>query len=343
MDLTPKQQASEAIRQAESILIVTGQRPNVDQVTAVLALSVVLRKLGKKVSAIVSDQLPAGIDFLPTKALDKSMDGLRDFILKVDLAKAEVDKLKYTIEEGKLNIHVTPFKGKFTPGDVTYAYGDFHYDLAVVIGVPSRSRIDKVLVDNDGFFEKVPVVNIDFHRTNEQFGAINLVETNAASLSEIIVAMAESLQNGIIDAEIGTVLLTGIMASTDRFTATHTSPKALTVAAQLMAAGADQQLVVKSLFKKGERPVERHDRSDKPAPKRAEVNPSDVKEAIKSAQQAAQVAEPQAQAQSQPKQPQAEAAEELPVSPLESLRAAGKDIAVEDPSSPKALSTAAQS
>ena len=49
MDLTPKQQASEAIRQAESILIVTSQRPNIDQTSSVVALAMILRMLGKKV------------------------------------------------------------------------------------------------------------------------------------------------------------------------------------------------------------------------------------------------------------------------------------------------------
>ena len=34
--LTPKQQASEAIRQASSILVTTGRNPSVDQVAAVL-------------------------------------------------------------------------------------------------------------------------------------------------------------------------------------------------------------------------------------------------------------------------------------------------------------------
>lgn len=252
-ELTPKQLASEAIRQAQSILVVTGQHPNVDQVTALMALGAVLRKLDKKVSAIISDSVPAQLSFLPTQQIDKSLEGLRDFILKVDLSKAEVDKLKYGISDGKLNIHVTPFRGKFTPGDVTFDYGDFQYDLAIVLGVPTRSRIDRVISDNPQFFDSVPVVNIDFHRSNEQYGAINLIEPNASSLSEILVALAESLQNGVIDEPIATMLLTGIISSTDRYTASHTSAKSLTVSAQLMAAGAKQQEIVKALFRKGDR------------------------------------------------------------------------------------------
>jgi hypothetical protein len=43
----------------------------------------------------------------------------------------------------------------------------------------------------------------------------------------------------------------GIIASTDRFTASHTTSKSLTVAAQMMAAGAKQQAVVRSLYRDG--------------------------------------------------------------------------------------------
>jgi len=264
-DLTPKQQTSEAIRQAETILIITGQHPSIDQVSSTIALAAVLRKFGKKVTSLVSDALPQQIGFLDTADLDKSLSGLRDFILKVDLKQAEVDKLRYEVQEGKLNIFVTPFKGGFTPSDVSFAHGAYHYDLVIVLGVPTSARIDRVFADNQTLFASVPLVNIDFHRSNEQFGAINLIDSSAASLSEILVALAESLQNGIVDEPIATALLTGLMASTDRFTAIHTTAKSLTVAAQLMAAGAKQPNIVRALYRDG-RSDRSEPRSERPQP-----------------------------------------------------------------------------
>lgn len=262
MELTPKQQTSEAIRQAETILITTGQHPTVDQIAATLALAAILRKFGKKVSAIISDPLPGPAQFLDTAGLDKSLSGLRDFVLKLDVTKAEVDKLRYEVEGGKLNIYITPFKGGFAPSDVTFGYGDYHFDLAIVLGVASRSRIDRVYAENSSLFGAIPLVNIDFHRTNENYGAINLIEPTASSLCEILVALSESLQAGMIDSEIATVMLAGLMASTDRFTASHTTSKSLTVAAQMMAAGAKQGVVVRGLFNRGEG-RERSDRNER--------------------------------------------------------------------------------
>jgi hypothetical protein len=263
-ELTPKQQTSEAIRQAETILIMTGQHPSVDQVASTIALAALLRKFGKKVTAVVSDEIPAGAKFLPTNLIETTLGGLRDFIVRLNLDHAELDKLKYTIENGKLNVHITPFAGSFQQRDVSFDYGDYQFDLVIILGVAAYARIDKVFAQNAELLRQIPLVNIDFHRSNEQYGAINLVEGTAASLSEILIALSESLQAGMIDDRIATTMLAGIMAATDRFTATHTTAKTMTVAAQMLAMGADQQTVVKGLYR------DNHDRSDnrgqKPAP-----------------------------------------------------------------------------
>lgn len=263
MDLTPKQQASEAIRQANNILIMSGQHPSLDQVAAMSALASILRKYGKKVSAVVSDAIPPQLAFLEPN-LERNLSGLRDFIVKVDVRKAELDKLRYEVENDKLNIYITPFRGAFAPNDVTFDHGDYQYDIAIVLGVPTRARLDRIYDQHQKLFTELPLINIDFHRSNENYGAVNLIEGNASSLCEIIVALAESLQSGIIDEDIATALLAGLMASTDRFTATHTSPKSLTVAAQLMAAGARQQSVVKALYRDNRDRGERTEKTERP-------------------------------------------------------------------------------
>lgn len=248
-ELTPKQQTSEAIRQSESILIMTGQHPTVDQVAAVVALGQILRKHGKKTTTVISEDIPAGAKILPTEQIDRDLGGLRDFIMRVDLSRAEVDKLKYTVENGKLNVQITPFSGGFHQRDVSFDHGEYHYDLVIVLGVASYSRIDKIYTQNAEQLRSTPLVNIDFHRINEQYGAVNLVENTAASLAEILMALSESLQAGLIDSDIATTMLTGLMAATDRFTNAHTTAKTMTVAAQMMAVGADQQKIVKSLYR----------------------------------------------------------------------------------------------
>jgi DHH family putative phosphoesterase len=290
-ELTPKQQTSEAIRQAETILIMTGQHPSIDQVASTVALSAILRKFGKKVTAVISDDIPAGAKFLSTNLIERTLGGLRDFIVQVDLTHAEVDKLKYTIENGKLNIHVTPFAGGFQPRDIGHAYGEYQFDLVIILGVASYGRIDKVYAQNAELLRRIPLANIDFHRINEQYGAINLIEASAASLAEILIALSESLQAGLIDESIATTMLTGIMASTDRFTATHTTAKTMTVAAQMLAMGADQQKIVKGLYRVDR---DRPDRDKRPQPLPPRRDNRDNRAPEKPAPQVHQI--PQAQA-----------------------------------------------
>jgi len=296
-ELTPKQQTSEAIRQAETILIMTGQHPSIDQVASTIALAALLRKYGKKVTAVMSDDIPAGAKFLSTNLVESTLGGLRDFIVRVDLKNAELDKLKYTIENAKLNIHITPFAGSFQQRDVTYDYGDYQFDLVIILGVASYARVDKIYAQNAELLRQIPLVNIDFHRSNEQYGAINLIEGTAASLSEILIALSESLQSGMIDEQIATTMLAGIMAATDRFTATHTTAKTMTVAAQMMAMGANQQEVVKGLYRdnrsdsRDRKPASRETTAPSPRP-----NPQPV--------QRAQAASAERQTSAQPVAPE---------------------------------------
>jgi hypothetical protein len=352
MDLTPKQQTSEAIRQAETILVTTGQHPSVDQAAAAVALAAILRKFGKRVSAVISDSLPPAINLLDVASVERNLGGLRDFILKVDVGKAEVDKLRYEVIDGKLQIFVTPFKGGFAPSDVTFDYGEanFDYDLAIVLGVPTRARIDRVYEQNQELFNRIPVINLDFHRSNENYGAVNLIEPNASSLCEMLVALSESLQGGIIDDQIATALLMGIVGSTDRFTASHTTSKSLTVAAQMMAAGAKQQAVVKALYRdggRGERTSERErgGNNDRDRSQNGERNHGGQREQARSEQgqrehQRAQSGQQQTQAPATPSQPQPAAqqpAPAMPVAPQPSLAqvAMGSQPAAE-PRAPRA-------
>ena len=341
MDLTPKQQTSEAIRQAETIVILTGQHPSVDQVAAVIGLTAILRKFGKNVTPIISDNPPASVSVLDMSVVEKGLGGSRDFVLKLDVTKAEVDKLRYEVADGKLNIYLTPFKGSFAPSDVTFGYGEtnVHYDLAIVLGVPTRARIDRVYEQNADSFANIPTVNLDFHRSNENYGAVNLIEPNASSLCEMMVALSESLQSGIIDAEIATALLMGIVASTDRFTAAHTSPKSLTVAAQMMAAGAKQQAVVRALYRDGRSDSRTPERTnDRPNGERTERN-AERRTPERSTQAPAPVVRPQAQAATvvqQPVQPQPEPTLQPQLEPQAAVTQAPPVVVVEEtPAAPR--------
>lgn len=251
-ELTPKQQTVELLRQAESVLIVTGREPNIDQVASAYALQTILTRLGKRTHTVITDPLPGSIkNLIDTSKISSTLDGARDFIVSLDLANVEVDKLKYDIEEGRLNITITPAAGNFTADTTRFDYGAYQFDLVVVLGVHKLIQIDKLLEQNPTLFDGLHLINFDYHRVNENYGSVNLVDTAATSVSEMLIGTLESLGQGMIDADIATALLAGIMSATNRFTTSATSAKAMTVAAQLMSGGARQQEIVRELYSGG--------------------------------------------------------------------------------------------
>lgn len=254
MELTPKQQTTEQIKAAERILVLTHISPDGDALGSLLAFYLILKKLGKDVTAVVPEQLPGVFGFLPkTQEITQSFSGTKDFIITIDTSKTRVDRLgyKHVPEENKLNIVVTPQSGSFKSEDVSFAYGAYKYDLIIVLDSPDLERLGPLYDSQTSLFYETPVINIDHHPGNDFFGKINWVDLTATSTAEILVSLMESLarEKPLLDEDIATALLTGIITDTGSFQNANTTPKSLTVAAQLVAAGARQQEIIRHIFK----------------------------------------------------------------------------------------------
>lgn len=264
-ELTPKQQTVELIKQANHILLVTGKNPNNDQLSAMVALELILKRTGKQVSAIVTSELPKVANILDTHTISRDLTGIRDFVVRLDTTNVEVDKLRYEVNENNLEIVVSPFAGNFTAQDASFDYGAYKFDLVIVLGVSQIARIDSILEQNPTIFDGLHLINIDCHRSNEQYGSVNFVDSGASSVCEMLVGVIESVAQGMIDYHVATALLAGIMSATQGFTNQNTSAKSLTIAAQMMSGGAKQQDIVNALFSSGShtnKPSDQHDKSE---------------------------------------------------------------------------------
>jgi len=250
MELTAKQQAVEAIKKANNILLVSSAHPDGDSLGAVCALKLFLEKQGKKVLVACSDPVPPSLAFLPKSSeIVNEINSGRDFIISLDVSEIPAKEIKYQVEDKKLKLIITPAFGKFRQEQVSFAEGGFHFDLAIVVDTPDTDLLGPLYENNVDLFYETPVLSIDHHATNEYFGEINLIDLTASSTCEIIVSLIESLDNKFLDEEIATCLLTGIITDTGSFRNSNTSPKSLTIAAQLVAAGGRQQEIIKNIFK----------------------------------------------------------------------------------------------
>ena len=284
MEQNPKQQVVERVRQATNVLVTVSTNPSVDALGAAIGLTLMLNKLGKHATAVFSGKVPPAIQFLePEKTLDDDVEGLRDFIISLDKDKA--DKLRYKVEDNVVKIFITPYKTKISEKDLRFEQGDFNVDVVIALGVGKRDDLDNAIKAHGRILHDATVVTINAgSNISTNLGAIDWSEPTASSLSEMLVSISEAFQGGLLDAQIANAFLTGIVAATERFSNKQTSPKVMTMAAQLMAAGANQQLIVTSLTKPTEQkttpqPQElRVDHAGEQAGKPPEEKPEDKEE-----------------------------------------------------------------
>lgn len=253
-ELTPKQQWSEYIKTAKSILILTHQDPDGDALGSAIALKIGLEKLGKEVTVASSGNVNQIYKFLPQiENLQPELKIRKDLHLILDETNAKVGNVSLKrLSETKLSVVITPKEGFLTSKDVRIEEGGYNTDLVIVLDCTNLERLGQIYENNADLFYEVPVINIDHHPGNPNFGKINLIDITASSTAEILVSLMEVLTKdgpSIFDEEISTCLLTGLTFDTGSFQNSNTTPKSLTIAAQLVAAGARQQDIIKNLFK----------------------------------------------------------------------------------------------
>lgn len=264
MEPTPKQLAIDLIRRANKIVIFTHQNPDGDGIGSMLALTLALRKLGKTVQPICSDKAPSIMNFLPNvlEITNQVSDGGNEFTITLNTTTVDVDKLGYKNypEAKKLNIVIKPSRGQITPELFSFSGGSSTADLIIVLDTNDVERLGPVYQNHANLFYETPIINIDHHPGNDYFGKVNWVDLAATSTAEILVSLLEALTSmlkesasaksgSLLDADIATLLLTGITTDTGSFQNTNTTPKSFTVAAQLVAAGARQQEIVQHIYK----------------------------------------------------------------------------------------------
>ena len=243
----PKNQVIEQLKKANNVLVTVSNNPTVDQLSAAIGLTLALNKLNKHATAVYSGATPSTIEFLqPEKTIEKTTDSLRDFIISLDKAKA--DKLRYKVEDKFVKIFITPYHTSLTDADLEFSQGDFNVDVIVAIGVHQREELDQAIVSHGRILHDAVTISVNNNQTAE-LGAVNWFEADASSLCEMVVGVLEPIQGEkvILDNQIATSFLTGIVAETQRFSNTKTTAHTMNVSATLMKAGANQQLVASKL------------------------------------------------------------------------------------------------
>jgi phosphoesterase RecJ-like protein len=109
------------------------------------------------------------------------------------------------------------------------------WDAVVAIDSSDERRLGACFRRAD--YGGAPVIVLDHHVTNLNFGTLNYVDASAAATAQVMVDLADALRIPI-RSEAAACLLTGIVTDTLSFRTSNVTPEVLRIAARLMEAGA---------------------------------------------------------------------------------------------------------
>lgn len=243
-----QQDVISVLKKANNVLVLPSSPVDGDSIGSALSLYLALKKLGKKVTVVAQEAVPASYNFLPEiSAISRELAFVRDFIITIDCRDNKPANIRHEIQGNKINIIVTPQKGMLSQEQVSFSHGPIPYDCIIVVDAADPSQLGKIYDDFTELFHLAPVINIDHHASNSGFGRINLVDIMASSTTCLILPLIEEL--GLMDADIATLLLAGLITDTSSFQNPNTTPDAFTIAAKLISYGARQQEIIRNIYK----------------------------------------------------------------------------------------------
>lgn len=245
-------QSQKILRDAQSVLILLPQNPSGDSLGAGWGLAHFLANKDIRTTIAFADPHDAAGSFAflprPTDVMH-TLSGVRDFVLVFNAEHNPILASRTEQTEKEYRIYVTPQKGSVDPRDFSFVPARFPYDLVIVIGTTDKENLGVLFDENPDLFYEVPTIVVSARTAEDAFGQVHLASLTASSASEILAEFLEATDGAAVDERVAQCLLAGIISATDSFQAKNTTPKALQVASGLMNRGANQQEIVRHLYK----------------------------------------------------------------------------------------------
>jgi bifunctional oligoribonuclease and PAP phosphatase NrnA len=118
-------------------------------------------------------------------------------------------------------------------------------DLGIALDCDGADRLADL---KDAIVASGTVIDVDHHGGIDTFGDIQLVDPDAAATAMLVRDIARELEAGDLSPSEATALYVALIADTGCFRFTNTSPAALRLGAELVAAGADPAELARRVF-----------------------------------------------------------------------------------------------
>ena len=240
--------AKNLIEKSENIFILLPEDVWGDNFGAALALFYSLKKLNKNVNLVLRE-VPEKFKFLPIPEYLNSLKIKKSFVISLDNSKEAISEIHFDKEGSGLKIRFFARNGELTEKDFSFYSQNLTPDLLIILGAQNLEGLGKFFEEKPQIFYEKPILNIDNNLANENFGEINLTNKTSSGVSEIIAEFLKENYENLIDSDIATCLLTGIITATQGFQNQKTSPKNLVISSYLIEKGANNQKIARYLFK----------------------------------------------------------------------------------------------
>lgn len=123
----------------------------------------------------------------------------------------------------------------------------FDFSSVDCIVVLDAGAVDRAPPFVEARAARLPVINVDHHVSNTQFGRLNVVDADACSVGEMLCAFAQAA-GYTLTPEIAAPLWVAIVTDTGRFSYSNTTPRTLETAATLLRTGIDTAMLNHNIY-----------------------------------------------------------------------------------------------
>lgn len=158
-----------------------------------------------------------------------------------------LNKNCYIISKDTLSENLRFLKGsEEITGEITEPVGET--DIVVVLDCGNLERVSANLKEFTG-----TIINIDHHLSNDKYGDINYIDSNAAATAEIVFELVNLMginfeKEDSVIKDIGTCMYTSIVTDTGGYRHSNVTERTHRISAVLKKIGVDNTFIYQSLF-----------------------------------------------------------------------------------------------
>jgi len=124
-------------------------------------------------------------------------------------------------------------------------------DVGIMLDCSNIKRLGKTY---DIFRDIKTVINIDHHKSNDNYGNLNYLDTSASSVGEIIYELINFIDPDLLDDKISTCLFTAILTDTGSFRYSNVSSKTFKATSYLASHGIKTHLIANNIYNRNTYP-----------------------------------------------------------------------------------------